>query len=74
MTIRCCHQDPAQRPNMEEMIGFFRRSLLYSRFKEADPRNSFEACKTQGRDGLAEEARGFTEELDKARYTGNSPN
>ena len=73
MTVRCWHQDPAQRPNITEVTGFLRKLLVSS--MEADLHDFFEVCKTQGRDGQGEKARKFSNELDKVRHVEkNHPN
>ena len=68
MTVRCWHQDPAQRPNMTEVAGFLRELSLSPFFMEAGLRDFFETCKIQGRDGRGEKAREFVDELDEVRH------
>ena len=68
MTTRCWHQDPTQRPNMTEVVGFLRKLLMYSRSMEADLRDFFEVCKTRGRDGQGKKARKFADEFDEVRH------
>ena len=69
MTLRCLHQDPAQRPNMKDVVGLLREMVVSSLSMEADLRNFFKVCKTQGRDGQREKAQEFADELDEVRHT-----
>ena len=64
----CWHQDPAQRPNMTEVIGLLSELLMSSLSMEGDLRDFFKVCETQGRDGLGEKAREFADELDEVCY------
>ena len=68
MTVRCWHQDPAQRPNIKEVIGLLRELLASSLSIEADLHGFFEVCKARGRDGQGEKAREFADELDEVRH------
>lgn len=68
MTLRCWHQDPAQRPSITEVIRLLRQLLVSSLSIEADLRDFFDVCKTHGMDGQGEKAREFAEELDEVRY------
>ena len=68
MTVRCWHEVPAQRPNIAEVVGFLRKLSESPPSMEADLRDFFEVCKTQGRDGQGEKAREFSNELDKVRH------
>ena len=70
MTLRCLHTDPAQQPNMTEVIGLLHGLLMSSLSMEADLRDFFEVCKTQGMDGRGEKAQKFADELDEVRRTG----
>ena len=85
MTLRCFHQDPAQQPNMTEVVGLLRellmpppRELLMPPprempmpplFVEADLCDFLEVCKTRGRDGQEVKAREFADKLDEVRHT-----
>ena len=68
MTVRCWHEDPAQRPSITEVAGFLRKLSASPVSMDTDLRNFFEACKTQSRDGQEETAQGFADELDEVRH------
>ena len=68
MAVRCWHQDLTQRPNMTEVVRFLRKLLMVPLSMEADLRDFFEVCKTQGRDGQGEKAQEFADELDEVRH------
>ena len=68
MTVRCWHQDFAQRPNIKEVAGFLRNPSAPPRSMEADLREFFEVCKTRGRDGQGEKALEFSKDLDKVHH------
>ena len=65
MTVRCWHQDPAQRPNIAEVAGCLRKLSVSALSMEADLLDFFEVCKTRGKDGQGEKAREFVNELDE---------
>ena len=67
MTVRCWHQDPAQRPNMKEVVGLLRKTLAPPLSMEADLYDFLVSCKIRGRDGQREKAQGFADELDEVR-------
>jgi len=67
MTVRCWHQDPAQRPTMTEVVGLIRELLVASLSIEADLNDFFQACKTWGRDDQGEKAQEFADRLDEVR-------
>ena len=68
MTLRCWHEDPAQRPSITEVAGFLRKLSVSPASMEADLCDFFEVCKTQCRDGQGEKAQGFADELDEVRH------
>ena len=68
MTVRCWHQDPAQRPSITEVTGFLRELSVSAMSMEANLLDFFEVCKTSGRDGQREKAQEFVDELDEVRH------
>ena len=68
MTVRCWHQDPAQRPNMTEVVELLRKMLASSLSVEGDLGDFFEMCRTRGKDGRGEKAQEFADELDEVRH------
>ena len=48
-TVRCWHQDPAQRTTMTKVVGFLREFLVASLSIEADLCEFFEVSKTRDR-------------------------
>ena len=69
MTVRCWHQDPAQRPTMTEVVGFLREILASSHSIEADLNDFFQVCKTMGKEDQGEKAQVFADRLDEVRRT-----
>ena len=69
MALHCLHSDPAQRPNMTEVVGLLRELLMSSLYMETNLRNFFEVCKTRGTDGQGEKGRKFADRLDEVRHT-----
>ena len=69
MTVRCLGKGPAQQPNMTEVVGLLRELLMSSLSMEADLRDFFEVCKTQGGVGQRGRAQEFADELDEVRHT-----
>ena len=69
MALRCLRTDPAQQPDMTEVVGLLCELLMPSLSLEADLHDLFEGSHTQGRDGRREKAQGFADELDEVRHT-----
>ena len=69
MTVRCWHQDPAQRPAMTEVVGLLRELLVLSLSIEADLSDFFQVCKTLSKEDQAEKAQEFADRLDEVRHT-----
>ena len=68
MTLHCFHSDPAQQPNMTEVVGLLRELLMSSFSMETNLRNFLEVCKTRGVDGQGEKAQKFADKLDEVRH------
>ena len=66
-TVRCWHQEPAQRPTMMEVVGFLRELMVASLSIEADLCEFFEVSKTLDKDDQGEKARVFADRLDEVR-------
>ena len=69
MALRCFHEDPAQQPNITEVIGLLHELLMPSLSIEADFRNFLEVCKARGMDGQGWKAQKFADKLDEVRHT-----
>ena len=69
MTVRCWHQDPAQRPMMTEVVGLLRELLVSSLSIEADLNDLLQAYKTWDKDGQGKKAQEFADRLDKVCHT-----
>ena len=69
IAVRCLCTDPAQQPNMTEVVGLLRELLMPSLSLEADLLDFFKACMTWG-GGDPEKAQKFADELDEVRHTG----
>ena len=69
MTIRCWHQDPAQRPMMTEVVELLRELLVLPRTVETDPRDFLQVCKTLAKENQGEKAQDFADRLDEVRHT-----
>ena len=69
MTVRCWHQDSAQRPTMPEVVVLLRELLMPSHSIKADLGDFFRVCRTQGKDGQGEKAQEFADMLDEVRHT-----
>ena len=67
MTIRCWDQDPAQRPNMTEVVELLRESLVSPLSIEADLEVFFHECETWDKDDQEEMARRFAHRLEEVR-------
>ena len=70
MTVRCWHQDPAQRPTMTEVVELLRELLVSSLSIEADLRDFLQAYKTWDKDDQRKKAQEFADRLDKVCHTG----
>ena len=70
MMLRCVDKGSARQPSMTEVVELLRELLMSSLSMEADLRDFFEACKTQGQDGQGGKAQEFADELDEVRHTG----
>ena len=70
MTVRCWHQDPAQRPTMTEVIELLRELLVSSLSIEADLNDFLQACKTWEKDDQEKKAQELADRLDEVRRTG----
>ena len=70
MTLRCRHQDPAQRPMMVEVVGLLRELVVSSPPIETDLYDFFQACEIRGKDDQAKKAQEFADGLDEVRHTG----
>ena len=68
MTVRCWHQDPAQRPMMTEVVGLLLKLLLFLSI-EADLSNFLQAYKTWDKDDQGRKAQEFADRLDEVRHT-----
>ena len=71
MTVRCWHQDPAQRPTMTEVIELLRELLVSSLSTETDLNDFLEAHKTWDKDNSDQrkKAEEFSDKLDEVRHT-----
>ena len=81
MTVRCWHQDPAQRPTMTGVVRLLREShlsslsvpprkpLVPSLSIEADLTDFFRMCKTWAKDDQREKAQDFADRFDEVRHT-----
>ena len=69
MELRCLRRDPAQQPNITEVIGLLHDLLASSLSMETDLHDFFNVCMTQGRDDQGEKAQEFADELDEVRHT-----
>ena len=69
MTVRCWHQDPAQRPTMTEVVELLRELLVSSLSIEADLCDFLQAYKTWDKDDQRKKAQEFADRLDKVCHT-----
>jgi len=69
MTVRCWHQDPAQRPTMTEVVELLRELLVSSLSIEADLNGLLQAYKTWDKDGQGKKAQEFADRLDEVCHT-----
>ena len=69
MTVRCWHQDPAQRPMMTEVVELLHELPVLPRSIEVDPRDFLQVCKTLAKEDQGEKAQEFADRLDEVRHT-----
>jgi len=70
MTVRCWHQDPAQRPTMTEVIERLRELLVSSLSIEADLNDFLQEHKTWEKSDQEKKAQELADRLDEVRRTG----
>ena len=68
MTVRCWHQDPAQRPMTTEVVELLRELLVSSHSAEADLSDFFQVYDTWDKEDQGERAQEFADRLDEVRH------